>query len=210
LSNSTRRRSGIRGWQHRWEGKRPRFGVRRRFGRGFRTSSTPSRTFTSRCRRCGTSMIESLRSAGCARAWHGKWCRDRVALGLPGRVPEWQGNLGPGLPRSQGGPRSRRAARVGQKPSDRRGLDGGFGAFFSGISSASMPVTARVTVWWNPLSARQLRRIFKITPGSAKKESTMAWHLEGSAFETCPCDVVCPCVTSAFTGPADVSVAIWS
>ncbi len=32
----------------------------------------------------------------------------------------------------------------------------------------------------------------------------MTWHLEGSAFETCPCDVVCPCVTSAFTAPADV------
>jgi hypothetical protein len=32
----------------------------------------------------------------------------------------------------------------------------------------------------------------------------MAWHVEGSAFETCPCDVVCPCITSAFTAPADV------
>jgi hypothetical protein len=32
----------------------------------------------------------------------------------------------------------------------------------------------------------------------------MAWHLEGTFFETCPCDVVCPCITSAFTAPADV------
>ncbi len=32
----------------------------------------------------------------------------------------------------------------------------------------------------------------------------MAWRLEGSFFESCPCDVVCPCVTSAFTAPADV------
>lgn len=32
----------------------------------------------------------------------------------------------------------------------------------------------------------------------------MAWRLEGTFFETCPCDVACPCVTSAFTAPADV------
>ena len=32
----------------------------------------------------------------------------------------------------------------------------------------------------------------------------MAWRLEGSFFESCPCEVVCPCVTSAFTMPADV------
>jgi hypothetical protein len=32
----------------------------------------------------------------------------------------------------------------------------------------------------------------------------MAWHLEGSFFESCPCDVVCPCITSAFMAPADV------
>lgn len=32
----------------------------------------------------------------------------------------------------------------------------------------------------------------------------MAWRLEGSFFESCPCDVVCPCITSAFTMPADV------
>ena len=32
----------------------------------------------------------------------------------------------------------------------------------------------------------------------------MAWHLEGSFLETCPCDSVCPCITSAFTAPADV------
>ena len=31
----------------------------------------------------------------------------------------------------------------------------------------------------------------------------MAWHLEGSYFEHCPCDQVCPCITSAFTAPAD-------
>jgi hypothetical protein len=32
----------------------------------------------------------------------------------------------------------------------------------------------------------------------------MAWHLEGSFLESCPCDSVCPCATSAFTAPADV------
>jgi hypothetical protein len=32
----------------------------------------------------------------------------------------------------------------------------------------------------------------------------MTWHLEGSFFEACPCDVACPCVTSAFNAPADV------
>ena len=32
----------------------------------------------------------------------------------------------------------------------------------------------------------------------------MAWHLEGTFFEQCPCDTVCPCITSAFTKPADV------
>lgn len=32
----------------------------------------------------------------------------------------------------------------------------------------------------------------------------MAWHLEGSYFEHCPCDQVCPRITSAFTAPADV------
>lgn len=32
----------------------------------------------------------------------------------------------------------------------------------------------------------------------------MTWHLEGSYFEHCPCDQVCPCITSAFTAPADV------
>lgn len=32
----------------------------------------------------------------------------------------------------------------------------------------------------------------------------MAWRLEGSFFESCPCDMVCPCITSAFTMPADV------
>jgi hypothetical protein len=32
----------------------------------------------------------------------------------------------------------------------------------------------------------------------------MAWRLEGIFFEHCPCDMVCPCVTSGFTMPADV------
>lgn len=31
----------------------------------------------------------------------------------------------------------------------------------------------------------------------------MAWHLEGTYFENCNCDVVCPCTTSALTAPAD-------
>ena len=30
----------------------------------------------------------------------------------------------------------------------------------------------------------------------------MAWHLEGSYFENCNCDVACPCVVSSFVLPA--------
>lgn len=32
----------------------------------------------------------------------------------------------------------------------------------------------------------------------------MSWNLEGTFFEACPCDVACPCITSAFLAPADV------
>jgi hypothetical protein len=31
----------------------------------------------------------------------------------------------------------------------------------------------------------------------------MAWSLEGTYFENCSCDMVCPCITSAFAKPAD-------
>src|SRR5215210_8151841 len=31
----------------------------------------------------------------------------------------------------------------------------------------------------------------------------MAWRIEGTYFENCPCDMVCPCVTSGLTMPAD-------
>ena len=31
----------------------------------------------------------------------------------------------------------------------------------------------------------------------------MAYRLEGTYFENCPCDMVCPCTTSALTMPAD-------
>ena len=31
----------------------------------------------------------------------------------------------------------------------------------------------------------------------------MAWHLEGTYFENCSCDMVCPCSTSSLTMPAD-------
>ncbi len=31
----------------------------------------------------------------------------------------------------------------------------------------------------------------------------MAWHLEGTYFENCNCDMVCPCTTSGMTAPAD-------
>lgn len=31
----------------------------------------------------------------------------------------------------------------------------------------------------------------------------MAWHLEGTYFENCSCDMVCPCTTSGLTMPAD-------
>jgi hypothetical protein len=31
----------------------------------------------------------------------------------------------------------------------------------------------------------------------------MAWRLEGTYFENCPCDMVCPCTTSGLTMPAD-------
>lgn len=31
----------------------------------------------------------------------------------------------------------------------------------------------------------------------------MAWRLEGTYFENCNCDMVCPCTTSGLTAPAD-------
>jgi hypothetical protein len=31
----------------------------------------------------------------------------------------------------------------------------------------------------------------------------MPWRLEGTYFENCPCDMVCPCTTSGLTMPAD-------
>jgi hypothetical protein len=31
----------------------------------------------------------------------------------------------------------------------------------------------------------------------------MAWHLEGTYFENCNCNVVCPCATSGFAVPGD-------
>ena len=31
----------------------------------------------------------------------------------------------------------------------------------------------------------------------------MAWRLEGTYFENCNCDVVCPCAVSGFAVPAD-------
>ena len=31
----------------------------------------------------------------------------------------------------------------------------------------------------------------------------MVWHLEGTYFENCSCDMVCPCTTSGLTMPAD-------
>jgi hypothetical protein len=31
----------------------------------------------------------------------------------------------------------------------------------------------------------------------------MVWHVEGTYFENCSCETVCPCITSAFEKPAD-------
>src|SRR5215472_124098 len=31
----------------------------------------------------------------------------------------------------------------------------------------------------------------------------MGWHVEGTYFENCNCDMVCPCSTSGLTAPAD-------
>ena len=31
----------------------------------------------------------------------------------------------------------------------------------------------------------------------------MSWNIEGSYFENCNCDSVCPCTTSAFAQPSD-------
>jgi hypothetical protein len=31
----------------------------------------------------------------------------------------------------------------------------------------------------------------------------MAWYLDGTYFENCPCEMVCPCTTSGLTKPAD-------
>jgi hypothetical protein len=35
------------------------------------------------------------------------------------------------------------------------------------------------------------------------KEFTMTWRIEGTYFENCNCDMVCPCSTSGLTAPAD-------
>jgi hypothetical protein len=42
-------------------------------------------------------------------------------------------------------------------------------------------------------------------PGKAgwEGEGAVAWRIEGTYFENCPCDMVCPCVTSGMTMPAD-------
>jgi hypothetical protein len=31
----------------------------------------------------------------------------------------------------------------------------------------------------------------------------MSWHIEGTYFENCNCDMICPCTTTGFTAPAD-------
>ncbi|NKX49956.1 DUF1326 domain-containing protein [Arthrobacter deserti] len=31
----------------------------------------------------------------------------------------------------------------------------------------------------------------------------MSWHIEGTYFENCNCDMICPCTTSGLTAPAD-------
>jgi hypothetical protein len=38
---------------------------------------------------------------------------------------------------------------------------------------------------------------------AGRKGRAMPWRLEGTYFENCPCDMVCPCTTSALTMPAD-------
>jgi hypothetical protein len=35
------------------------------------------------------------------------------------------------------------------------------------------------------------------------REALMAWQLNGTYFENCSCDMVCPCTTSGLTMPAD-------
>src|SRR5215204_1197175 len=42
-------------------------------------------------------------------------------------------------------------------------------------------------------------------PGKAGWEGgrAVAWRLEGTYFENCPCDMVCPCTTSGITMPVD-------
>jgi len=39
--------------------------------------------------------------------------------------------------------------------------------------------------------------------GSSAWGWPMAWQLQGRYFENCSCDMVCPCVTSGMTMPAD-------
>ncbi len=31
----------------------------------------------------------------------------------------------------------------------------------------------------------------------------MAWRIEGTYFDNCNCNMVCPCATSGFSAPAD-------
>ena len=39
--------------------------------------------------------------------------------------------------------------------------------------------------------------------GPPSRRMSMAWQLEGTYFENCSCDMVCPCTTSGLTMPAD-------
>jgi hypothetical protein len=45
----------------------------------------------------------------------------------------------------------------------------------------------------------------RVSPPEKREEGerAVAWHLEGTYFENCPCDMVCPCTTSGLTKPAD-------
>jgi len=50
-------------------------------------------------------------------------------------------------------------------------------------------------------------RVDSLLPGVEDRrnrdgEATVAWHLEGSYFENCNCDVACPCAVTSFVLPA--------
>jgi hypothetical protein len=118
--NSTPRWSGTRRCMRCWEGKRRCFGGTTASASCSETSTKPSARCTSRSRRSGIWRDRPVDDRPHPHPWQSKRHRDRDALGLRDRGQEQQDDFDSGLPRSQGSPRSRRAAGVDDVAGERR------------------------------------------------------------------------------------------